>query len=177
MSWITPTTIWTDSDTPQPSDFNRIEGNTDYLKDSVDNNDSDILSNASTISTHTSEIASSGASVTVLNGTGTPQGVGTTNSPTFAAMTVNSGAASAHYTGSTTGETTLPIGSIVLVNAGTTTYDLNADITVYYSNGSPDEYVDSGTSAMTGTWKTRGLIENNRYTTTTINYYLAQRTV
>ena len=90
MSWITPTETWTDSRTPQPSDFNRIEGNTDYLKDSVDNNDSDILSNASSIasvetavSNNDSDIASSGASITVLNGTGTPQGVGTTSSPVF----------------------------------------------------------------------------------------------
>ena len=85
MSWITPTTTWSDSDTPQPSDFNRIEGNTDYLKDAVDSNDSDILSNASSITSVETR-------VTTLEGTGSIQGVGTTNAVTFATVNTGQGA-------------------------------------------------------------------------------------
>ena len=138
MSWITPTTIWTDSDTPQPSDFNRIEGNTDYLKDSVDNNDSDILSNASSIASvetavsnndsdiasNASTIASNTSSVIVLNGTGTPQGGGTTNSPTFGGVTLNGilspsgGASEGSYTLAASASQVLPRGVYVFGSRG-----------------------------------------------------------
>ena len=85
MSWIDAYLTWTDSDTPTPSDFNRIEGNTDYLKDSVDTEisdrasadsslSSDILSNASSIASvetallnNDSEIASNASTIASNN--------------------------------------------------------------------------------------------------------------
>jgi len=36
MSWREPFTGWNTTVSPQESDFNRIEGNTEYLKDAVD---------------------------------------------------------------------------------------------------------------------------------------------
>ena len=94
MSWITPTTTWSDSDTPTPSDFNRIEGNTDYLKTEAESNDSDILSNASSISSVESGLATEVSTraaadttldgrVTTIEGSGSIQGVGTSNSVSF----------------------------------------------------------------------------------------------
>ena len=36
MAWQTPKTNWQAADAPLPDDFNRIEGNTQYLKDEID---------------------------------------------------------------------------------------------------------------------------------------------
>jgi hypothetical protein len=36
MAWIQPELAWTAEDIPSPSDFNRIEGNEDYLKTALD---------------------------------------------------------------------------------------------------------------------------------------------
>jgi hypothetical protein len=36
MAWIQPELAWTAEDIPSASDFNRIEGNTDYLKTGLD---------------------------------------------------------------------------------------------------------------------------------------------
>lgn len=173
MSWITPTTTWSDSDVPQPSDFNRIESNTDYLKDEVDSNDSDILSNASAISTEESARASADSAldsrVTTLEGSGTIQGIGTSNSPTFASMTVNGGAASAHYTGSTANQTSLPIGSIIAVATQSNVYNLNAGIS---PRANTDLYTDYTGSLLSGTWRVRG-----RWAASpTAQWHLAQRT-
>jgi len=89
MSWIEPFTEWNDGYTQQPSDMNRIEGNTDYLKDAVD---TEISDRASAIS---SEASTRAAADTILGNRITPieawtnQGVNTTSSPAFTALTVN----------------------------------------------------------------------------------------
>lgn len=99
------------------------------------------------------------------------QPVRTTDSPTFISATVNGGKASAHYTGSTQGETNLPVGSVVLVRASSGSPVLNGVIAVYV-NTSNNEYVNfsgSGSVLMSGTWRVRGNFLAGNY------YYLAQR--
>lgn len=92
MSYQTPNTSWSDSDVPTPADFNRMEGNTEYLKDAVDSNYSDILSNASSITSVASDLTSANTSLdgrlTVLEGTGSIQGVGTSDTVYFGTVSV-----------------------------------------------------------------------------------------
>ena len=42
MAWQTPKTDWKAGDIPAASDFNRIEGDTQYLKDEVDSHKAEI---------------------------------------------------------------------------------------------------------------------------------------
>lgn len=97
MSYQTPNTTWSDSDVPTPADFNRMEGNTEYLKDAVDSNASDILSNGSSISALIPDVASNASTITVLVGSGSAQGVGTTDTPTFAAINTGQGDVECYY--------------------------------------------------------------------------------
>ncbi len=101
-SWVTPVIIWPATRAPETGDFERIEGNTDYLKDRVDatdtslassdvniaTNTANIATNTADIASNTSSIASNSSRVTTLEGSGSIQGVGTTNSPTFGGVTL-----------------------------------------------------------------------------------------
>ena len=97
MSWIEPFTEWNDGYTQQPSDMNRIEGNTDYLKDAVDTEISDraaaINSEASTrAAADTAEASTRAAADTALSSratsleTKTPQSYKTTDAVTFSGI-------------------------------------------------------------------------------------------
>ena len=89
MSWIEPFIAWNDKYTQQPSDMNRIEGNTAYLKDAVD---TEISDRAAAIN---SEASTRSAADTALSNRITPieawtnQGVNTTSSPSFAGLAVS----------------------------------------------------------------------------------------
>ncbi len=74
MAWQTPKTNWSAADVPLPDDFNRIEGNTQHLKDEVDSHKAEDASTAakghvqlssSTSSTSTSLAATASAVKTV----------------------------------------------------------------------------------------------------------------
>ena len=74
MAWQTPKTNWSAADVPLPDDFNRIEGNTQHLKDEVDSHKAEDASttakghvqlSSSTSSTSTSLAATASAVKTV----------------------------------------------------------------------------------------------------------------
>lgn len=78
MAYVTPKIDWSESYDPSPEDFNRIEGNTKYNKETADSDRSTITTNTSNITTNTTDIDSLEAKVN--------QGVKTTDSPVFANM-------------------------------------------------------------------------------------------
>ena len=178
MSWREPFTGWNTTVSPQESDFNRIEGNTEYLKDAVDtevtDRESAITSEASARESADNSEASARESADNVINARTPQSYKTTDSPTFASMTVNGGKAAALYTGSVSTNISFPIGSTVLVISGTS-YARNSAI-IFYAIGDVYSYQTTppygGGTPVSGTWRVHGGI---LYTVGSY-VYLAQRT-
>jgi hypothetical protein len=77
------------------------------------------------------------------------------------------------YAGSTTGNTSYPIGSYIIVTNGTcATYNVNATITPYVVTAGAETVWDAtstGRAAITGTWRSRGKVGS-------ASGYLVQRT-
>jgi hypothetical protein len=111
MSWITPILTWVTSKVPTTDDFSRIEGNTDYLKDFVDDLDTNLSAEASARAAADTALSNR---ADVLEGSGSIQGVGTGDSPTFAGGTFNGrilpSSTSYSVSRSTTGATLIPRG-------------------------------------------------------------------
>jgi hypothetical protein len=69
------------------------------------------------------------------------------------------------YSGSSANNVAYPIGAMLTATLGSST-PLNTTVTLYVlTSGSPTQATDSATSAtaLTGTWKTRGLITGSTY--------------
>jgi len=187
MAWQEPKTDWSDADALQPNDTNRIESNIEYLAgnggeqqlgktDDVQHADItvDSLASSGAVSGTTGTFSGSVVCASINTGSGAfeiggdvGQNLRTSDSPTFASMTVNNGAASAHYTGSTANQAELPVGSIVLVFTSTQSYDLNETIPVF---ANVSAYTHTTGTAVNGTWKCRG-----SFTVSPFNYSIVQR--
>ena len=92
MSWREPFTGWNTTVSPQESDFNRIEGNTEYLKDAVDtevtDRESAITSEASARESADNSEASARESADNVINARTPQSYKTTDSIILAGLTL-----------------------------------------------------------------------------------------
>jgi len=72
MEWQTPKTNWATGDIPVADDFNRIEGNTQYLKDEIDSHLADLTATLDTTWSGTSAPYTKTVSVSGILATDTP---------------------------------------------------------------------------------------------------------